>query len=121
MTSELALLATGIAPAEPGASNESTSGFSANGATSYQNNYVLDGVDNNSNITDLQTGTSDVIQPSVDAVEEFQVETNGYSAEFGRGNGAVLNATIKSGTNIWRVRNSGFPTRHATHARFSSQ
>ncbi|HXM22970.1 MAG TPA: TonB-dependent receptor, partial [Terriglobales bacterium] len=61
--------------------------------------YLLDGIDNNSNITDLQTGASYVIQPSVDAVEEFKVQTNGYSAEFGRGNGAVLNATIKSGTN----------------------
>jgi hypothetical protein len=97
--SQLALLSAGIAPAEPGAANEDTFGFSANGARSYQNNYLLDGIDNNSNITDLQTGASYVIQPSVDAVEEFKVQTNGYSAEFGRGNGAVLNATIKSGTN----------------------
>jgi hypothetical protein len=97
--SQLALLAAGIAPTEPGASNENTSGFSSNGARSYQNNYLLDGVDNNSNLPDLQTGASYAIQPSVDAVEEFKVQTNGYSAEFGRGNGAVLNATIKSGTN----------------------
>src|ERR1700674_353518 len=97
--SQLALLAAGIAPAEPGAANEDSFGFSSNGARSYQNNYLLDGIDNNSNITDLQTGASYVIQPSVDAVEEFKVQTNGYSAEFGRGNGAVLNATIKSGTN----------------------
>ena len=97
--SQLALLAAGIAPSEPGASNENTSGFSSNGARSYQNNYLLDGVDNNSNLPDLQTGASYVIQPSVDAVEEFKLQTNGYSAEFGRGNGAVLNATIKSGTN----------------------
>jgi hypothetical protein len=97
--SQLALLSAGIAPAEPGAANEDSFGFSSNGARAYQNNYLLDGVDNNSNITDLQTGASYVIQPSVDAVEEFKVQTNGYSAEFGRGNGAVLNATIKSGTN----------------------
>src|SRR3984893_1650064 len=97
--SQLALLSAGIAPSEPGAANEGTFGFSSNGARSYQNNYLLDGIDNNSNITDLQTGASYVIQPSVDAVEEFKVQTVGYSAEFGRGNGAVLNATIKSGTN----------------------
>ena len=97
--SQLAQLAAGIAPSEPGGANENTFGFSANGARSYQNNYLLDGIDNNSNIADLQTGASYAIQPSVDAVEEFKVQTNGYSAEFGRGNGAVLNATIKSGTN----------------------
>ena len=97
--SQLALLTAGIAPSEPGAANEGTFGFSSNGARSYQNNYLLDGIDNNSNITDLQNGASYVIQPSVDAVEEFKVQTSGYSAEFGRGNGAVLNATIKSGTN----------------------
>jgi outer membrane receptor protein involved in Fe transport len=97
--SQLALLSAGIAPSEPGAANEGTFGFSSNGARSYQNNYLLDGIDNNSNITDLQTGASYAIQPSVDAVQEFKVQTNGYSAEFGRGNGAVLNATIKSGTN----------------------
>jgi hypothetical protein len=116
--SQLALLSAGIAPAEPGAANEGTFGFSSNGARSYQNNYLLDGIDNNSNITDLQTGASYAIQPSVDAVEEFKVQTNGYSAEFGRGNGAVLNATIKTGTNEFHgavfefLRNDKFDARN---------
>src|ERR1700736_379859 len=116
--SQLALLAAGVAPSEPGAANEGTFGFSSNGARSYQNNYLLDGIDNNSNITDLQNGASYVIQPSVDAVEEFKVQTSGYSAEFGRGNGAVLNATIKSGTNGFHgsvfefLRNDKFDARN---------
>lgn len=96
---QLALLSAGVVPAEPGAANEQSFGFSSNGGRSYQNNYLLDGVDNNSNISDLQNGTSYVIQPSVDALQEFKVQTNSYDAEFGRGNGAVLNASIKSGTN----------------------
>jgi hypothetical protein len=96
---QLALLGAGVAPAEPGSRVETSYGFSANGARSLQNNFLLDGVDNNSELGDVLNGTAFVIQPSVDAIEEFKVQTNAYSAEFGRGNGAILNAVIKSGTN----------------------
>ena len=89
----------GVAPAEPGSREEKTFGFSANGARALQNNFLLDGVDNNSNLGDLLNETTYVIQPSVDAIAEFKVQTNAYSAEFGRGNGAIMNAVIKSGTN----------------------
>jgi len=96
---QLALLTAGTAPSEPGARDEGGYGFSANGARSLQNNFLLDGIDNNSNLPDLLNETNYVIQPSVEALEEFKVQTNAYSAEFGRGNGAIINATIKSGTN----------------------
>jgi Carboxypeptidase regulatory-like domain/TonB dependent receptor len=96
---QLALLGAGVVPSEPGSRVETSYGFSSNGARSLQNNYLLDGVDNNSNLGDVLTGQAYVIQPSVDAIEEFKVQTNAYSAEFGRGNGAILNAIIKSGTN----------------------
>lgn len=96
---QLALLAAGTAPSEPGARDEQSYGFSAGGARSLQNNFLLDGIDNNSNLTDLLNETNYVIQPPVDALAEFKVQTNAYSAEFGRGNGAIINAVIKSGTN----------------------
>jgi len=96
---QLALLSTGTAPSEPGARDEGGYGFSSNGARSLQNNFLLDGVDNNSNLPDLLNETNFVIQPPVEALQEFKVQTNAYSAEFGRGNGAIVNAVIKSGTN----------------------
>jgi hypothetical protein len=96
---QLALLGTGVANAEPGSRVETTYGFSANGARSLQNNFLLDGIDNNANLGDVLNGAAYVVQPAVDAIAEFKVETNSYSAEFGRGNGAIMNAVIKSGTN----------------------
>jgi carboxypeptidase family protein/TonB-dependent receptor-like protein len=96
---QLALLGVGVAPAEPGSRVSSSFGFSANGARSLQNNFLLDGVDNNANLGDVLNETAYVIQPSVDAIAEFKVQTNSYSAEFGRGNGAIMNAILKSGTN----------------------
>jgi hypothetical protein len=96
---QLALLGVGVAAAEPGSRIETTYGFSANGARSLQNNFLLDGIDNNANLGDVLNGAAYVVQPAVDAIAEFKVETNSYSAEFGRGNGAIMNAVIKSGTN----------------------
>ena len=96
---QLALLGAGVAAAEPGSRVETTYGFSANGARSLQNNFLLDGIDNNANLGDVLNGSAYVVQPAVDAIAEFKVETNSYSAEFGRGNGAIMNAVIKSGTN----------------------
>ena len=96
---QLAQLGAGVVPAEPGSREEKSFGFSSNGARALQNNFLLDGVDNNSNLGDLLNESTYVIQPSVDAIGEFKVQTNAYSAEFGRGNGAIMNAVIKSGTN----------------------
>src|SRR6266566_4369489 len=73
--------------------------FAANGLRPAQNNYMLDGIDNNSDTVDFLNGTNYVVLPPVDAVQEFKVQTSDFSAEFGRSGAAVLNATIKSGTN----------------------
>jgi outer membrane receptor protein involved in Fe transport len=96
---QLAQLSAGVAPSEPGSRTETSFGFSSNGARALQNNFLLDGVDNNANLADVLNGSAYVIQPSVDAIGEFKVQTNSYTAEFGRGNGAIMNAVIKSGTN----------------------
>lgn len=79
--------------------NAASGAFSANGLRPAQNNYLLDGIDNNSNAVDFLNGTNYVILPPVDAIQEFKVQTADFSAELGRAAGAVLNASIKSGTN----------------------
>jgi hypothetical protein len=68
--------------------------FSANGQKPRDNNFLLDGVDNNE--TWLQTV---VIFPSVDALDEFKLQTSTYSAEFGKSLGGVVNIQFKSGSN----------------------
>jgi Carboxypeptidase regulatory-like domain len=75
--------------------------FSANGQRPRDNNYLLDGVDNNE--TWLQTV---VVFPSVDALDEFKLQTSTYAAEFGRSMGGVVNLQIKSGSN--EFHGSGF-------------
>jgi hypothetical protein len=95
----LAQLNAGVTVAQQDGRGLASSGtFAANGTPSDQNNYLLDGIDNNSNLTDFLNGNSYVYKPSVDALSEFKVQTSNYSAEFGRAAGAVLNATVKSGT-----------------------
>jgi hypothetical protein len=79
--------------------NAASGAFSANGERPAQNNYLLDGIDNNSDNVDFLNGTNYVILPPPDAIQEFKVQTSDYSAELGRAAGAVLNATVKSGTN----------------------
>jgi hypothetical protein len=79
--------------------NAASGAFSANGERPAQNNYLLDGIDNNSNTIDFLNGTNFVVLPPVDAIQEFKVQTSNYSAEQGRAGGAILNATVKSGTN----------------------
>jgi hypothetical protein len=96
----LAQLAAGVnTPQADTRGNAASGAFSANGLRPAQNNYLLDGIDNNSNTVDFLNGTNYVVLPPIEAVQEFKVETSGFSAEYGRAAGAVLNATIKSGTN----------------------
>lgn len=96
----LAQLGAGVNTSQADTRGNAASGaFTANGLRPSQNNYLLDGIDNNSNAVDFLNGTNFVILPPLDAIQEFKVQTADFSAELGRSAGAVLNATIKSGTN----------------------
>lgn len=70
-----------------------------NGNRTTMNNYQLDGVDNNSYASSYRGENVQVLQPQVDAIQEFKVMTGNYSAEFGRSAGAVIQVAVKSGTN----------------------
>ncbi len=96
----LAQLGAGVNTPEADTRGNAASGaFSANGLRPAQNNYMLDGIDDNSDTVDFLNGTNYVALPPLDAIQEFKVQTSDFSAELGRSAGAVLNATIKSGTN----------------------
>ena len=98
----LAQLSAGVGSPEADTRGNAASGaFTANGNRPAQNNYMLDGIDNNSDTVDFLNGTNYVVLPPVDAIQEFKVQTSDFSAEFGRSGAAVLNATIKSGTNAF--------------------
>ncbi len=98
----LARLSPAVVPNEPGARDAANGGFSANGVRSNgQNNFLLNGVDNNVNVIDFINETAYVVGPSVEAIGEMKVITNGYNAEYGRGAGGVVNVSLKSGTNDW--------------------
>lgn len=98
----LALLAPGV---RESSTNSAIGGggreaaFNVNGLRATVNNFLLDGVDNNAYGTSNQSFSSQVVQVSPDAIAEFKVQTNTYSAEFGRSGGAVINATYRTGGN----------------------
>jgi hypothetical protein len=73
--------------------------YNVNGLTSQFNNFELDGIDNNAYQEANQGYSNEAVIPSPDAIQEFKVQTDNYSAEYGRAGGAIINATTRSGTN----------------------
>jgi len=97
-----ALLVPGGQLPVQGSQNSTQGGaISVNGAREQSNDFLLDGVDNN----DVYINQYSVL-PSVDAIQEFKVQSSSYSAEFGRSGGAQVNVVLKSGTN--QFHGSGF-------------
>ena len=93
---DLALLSPGVRKSN--ISNRDAS-FNVNGLRSSWNNFMLDGVDNNAYGTSNQGFSNQIVQLNPDAVQEFKVQTNNFSAEYGRAGGAVINASLRSGSN----------------------
>ncbi|NDJ14019.1 MAG: TonB-dependent receptor [Acidobacteriia bacterium] len=98
--SDLALLEAGIFKS-PTVSNAAADRFSSNGNLETQNYFSLDGIENNSGSTNLQEGSVQVVQPPPDALAEFRVQTRTYSSEFGTAAGAIINASLKSGSDAF--------------------
>jgi len=123
---QLATLVPGVTRGVPGSNADGSGGnaetfrqgetgsaaLSANGLREQNNNFQLDGIDNNESIVNTI-----VFFPPVEALEEFRVITSVAPAEFGRGGGAIVNAVIKSGGNAFHgsafefLRNSALDAR----------
>ena len=100
---QLALLSPGVLPGTPRLASVNFKGvLNVNGNRTFNNVFLLDGVDNISYSNSFRGENVQLVQPSIEALQEFKIQTNAYSAEFGRSSGAVVNATIKSGTNAVR-------------------
>lgn len=93
---QLATLGAGTSPAYNASERNS---FTANGVREIQNSYLLDGIDNKNKIVGFDSSAAQSIEPVIDSVQEFKVQTSTFSAEFGQAAGAVVNVTTKSGTN----------------------
>jgi len=94
----LTYMTPGVVGSGGRANTDNNTNFVANGSRNSTSDVLIDGVtvttvEQNSGITDLK------FSPSVDAVQEFKMQTNFFSAEFGQTGGAVVNMVTKSGTN----------------------
>src|SRR3712207_3071981 len=91
----LALLAPGVIANRVGGTNTAGTGLSVNGNRGRSNNFQIDGADNN----DLTVGGPALFVDFQDSIQEYQVITNNFSAQYGRNQGAIINVVTKSGTN----------------------
>ena len=93
---QLATLSAGTLPSTRTPERDN---FISNGARAVQNSYLLDGIDNKNRIMGFDNSSAQIVQPIIDAIEEFKVQTSTFSAEFGQAAGGVVNVTLRPGTN----------------------
>ncbi len=95
---QLGLLSPGVAASGGGGAQQGGEGgvtsFSSNGQRGTSNNFLVDGIDNNNYVAGAVAQL-----PSIDSIQEFEIQTNTFAAEYGRGSGAVVNLVTRSGTN----------------------
>ena len=104
---QLVLMVPGVSPTNNdfrtrGTGLDSFVGASVNGNGSNQNLWTVDGVNN----MDVGSNHTLLVYPSIDSIQEFRVERNSFSAEFGQAQGAVINLITKGGTN--QLHGTGF-------------
>ncbi len=90
---ELALFVPGVASAPAG---EPGSFASINGARADSTNFLVNGIDDRN-----PRGAAAQLRPNIDAMQEFKMEVSGYSAEYGKMAGGILNMVLKEGTNLY--------------------
>ncbi len=90
----LALLVPGVAPPAQGSILSFRGGFNVAGASELNNNFTLNGLDNNNQLL-----SAPAFRPSVDAIQEFKILTGVFPAEYGRNSGSQVIVTTKAGTN----------------------
>lgn len=99
---DLALLTPGVTQDPRGLTSDSNGDLSFGGVRGYQNNFLVDGTDNNNSFYAQARGRYRApYQFSNEVIKEFRVSSNSYSAELGRAGGAVFNVVTKSGSNDW--------------------
>jgi hypothetical protein len=106
---DLAYLVPGVVPQAQGGQG---SGLAINGARSDSTNYYVDGFNDRN-----PRGAAAQVRPNMNALQEFKMEVAGYSAEYGRMAGGIMNMALKSGTNqfhgdiFYYVRNNVIDSR----------
>ena len=99
---DLALLTPGVTQDPRGLTSDSNGDLSFGGIRGFQNNFLVDGADNNNSFYAQARGRYRApYQFSNEVIKEFRVSSNSYSAELGRAGGGVFNVVTKSGTNDW--------------------
>lgn len=84
---------------DSGIDHNSAGGVSLSGTRSFDNAFLLDGVDNSTNAAEMVTNVNLTASPNLDAIQEFKIQSSTFDAQYGRTVGGLINIVTKSGTN----------------------